>query len=135
MSTTATKDIKNRINLYEDACRELNREPLTIDDFSTKLPNDKRQYLLSVERVTTVIEAMNEGHQFDWNSYDEDKYYPYWDMETYGDDKAGSGFSLYAVIYDSTSSAVGARLSSRTEEHAEHVAKIMFEDYRIIMKG
>ena len=88
----ATKQEKKpSIQSYEDACKALNREPLTLDDFSPKLPADKRQYLLSMERVTTFIEALKEGHEFDWNSYEDRKHYPWWDMETYGDEEPGSG--------------------------------------------
>jgi hypothetical protein len=119
---------------YQDACKTLNKEPLTMEDFSPKLTDDKKQYLLSVERVTTVIEAKKEGHKFDYNDDDEYKYYPWWDMETYGDAAAGSGFSLGVVYCAYTATDVGARLSSMSETDARQIAKVMHEDYRVIMK-
>lgn len=126
---------KECIQHYETACKKLCKEPLTIEDFSPKLPDDKKQYLLSVERVTTVIEAKKPaGHEFDWNNEDEEKRFPWWDMETYGDAPAGSGFSLYGVGYGNAHSGVGARLSSLTEADVRLIAANMLEDYRVIMK-
>lgn len=126
---------KDCIKNYNDACKKLKTEPLTLQDFSPKLSAEKRQYLLSVERVTTVIEAKKEGKEFDWNDSSQQKRFPWWDMETYGGAPAGSGFSLGSVVRDLVFSNVGARLSSFTEDEVRDVVKYMLEDYRVIMKG
>lgn len=122
-------DIKDRINSYEDACAILGRKPLTLADFSA-LPEADQQPFFSLHKITTAIEAINEGHVFDWNNWEERKYYAWWDMETYSDAPAGSGFSV--VVYDDarTDTSVGSRLCTRTEAHTEHLAKVLLDDYR-----
>lgn len=126
-------DITTQINSYEDACKILNIQPLTLENFS-HLPEGQRQYYYSHHRITTAIEASKEGHQFDWNDYDDRKYFPWWDMETYGDAPAGSGFSYDGYVCDSSGTDVGARLCTRTSAATAHLAKVFFEDYRVIMK-
>ncbi|AWW32153.1 hypothetical protein DN752_19520 [Echinicola strongylocentroti] len=122
-------DIKDQINSYEDACKILDRKPLTLEEFSF-LPESERQSFYSLHRIRTGIEAINEGHVFDWNNWDESKYYPWWDLETYNDDPAGSGFSYGDCASAGTCANVGARLCTRTREHCGHIAKVFFEDYR-----
>lgn len=125
-----TTPITERLKSYEDACTLLNRQPLTLEQFNF-LPETDRQAMYSLHRILTGIEAINEGHVFDWNNYDEYKYYPWWDMETYDDNPVpGSGFSLGGVGCDSANSDVGARLITRSDAHARHIAEIFFEDYR-----
>ena len=124
-----TLPIQERIKTYEDACSALNRQPLTEEQFSF-LPEKDRKAMFSLHKITTVIEALNEGHEFDWNDYSERKYSPWFDMETYGDAPAASGFSFYDFGYDITFSSVGARLVLRTRELAEYVGKQFLEDYR-----
>lgn len=122
-------DIQNRINSYEDACTILGRTPLTLADFSA-LPEADQQPFFSLHKITTAIEAINEGHVFDWNNWGEGKYYAWWDLETYGDAPAGSGFSFFVYVYARTHTFVGSRLCTRTEAHTKHIAKVFFEDYR-----
>lgn len=127
-------EITKEINSYEDACKILGIQPLTLENFS-HLPESQRQYYYSHHRIATAIEASKEGHEFDWNNSNEYKYYPWWDMETYGDAPAGSGFSYDVCGLTRTLARVGARLSTRSRAHTEHLAKVFFEDYRVIMKG
>jgi len=119
---------------YEDACKLLGLEPVTIENFSF-LPEAEAKFQLAVHRVTRTIEAQKQGRQFDWNDGDQRKYFPWWDMETYGDAVPGSGFSFFVYAYSYSFSHVGSRLSNFSAEETKFIAEAMFEDYRIIMKG
>lgn len=129
------KSLIKQLNSYEDACRLSNTNPLTLDDFKKILPDDEAQYQYSVHRVTTGVKALKQGRKFYYNDGSQAKRYPWWDMETYGDDVPGSGFSLDVVVYGHTLTAVGARLSSFENEDVRHLAKVFEDDYRIIMKS
>lgn len=120
---------------YEDACKHLNANQLTIEDMKI-YPEDQRQYMLSQHRIVTVLDVVKEGDEpMDWDNSDQDKRFPWWDMETYGDADAGSGFSLGVVGDGHSHATVGSRLSTLSREQSEYVAEIMLEDYRVIMKG
>lgn len=119
--------------LYLKACELQGYQPLTLDQFS-HLPENQRRASYSTHRVWTVIEAGKEGKKLDYNNYAEDKRYPWWDMETYGDEPAGSGFRLHFVYCARTGTYVGARLSSFDGELAQHIAEVMKEDYRNFIK-
>lgn len=119
---------------YTAACEILNREILTIDSFAA-LPEAQRNAFFALHKIHTVIEAINEGHQFDWNNWEEKKWFAWWDMETYGDAPAGSGFAVGGVGYADTGTDVSARLCTRTEEHTRFVAELMLDEYRIWIKG
>jgi hypothetical protein len=136
MKTKTETTIMDRLkNGYPDACKLLKREPLTLEQFKQLYPTEEdANAFFALHKITTVIEAINEGHQFNWNDNGEFKYYPWWDMETYGDASAGSGFSLRGVVCVSTATTVGARLSMRTREHANFVAELMLQEYKIWMK-
>jgi hypothetical protein len=67
----------------------------------------------------------------DWNDGDEEKHYPWADMEVDGNNRAG--FRLGAVYYDLTGSCLGSRLVYKSEDGARH-AFTQFEGiYKDIM--
>lgn len=115
--------------MYMDACKQLDREVLTIEDFA-RIPTEVRQAHYSLYRIATVIEAKKEGRKLDYDNNDQRKYSPWWDMETYGNAAPGSGFSLGVVDYVYAATGVGARLSSESERTALEIAETMIEDYR-----
>jgi len=128
----ATATITAADQLYLDACKALGKPPHTLEQYAHH--EEDAQAFFSLHRITTVIKARKAGHVFDWNNDDEYKYYPWADMETYGDAPAGSGFSLDAVDCDLTASNVGARLSSKTRDDAREIFETMIEDYKNWMK-
>ncbi|MHB1278271.1 MAG: hypothetical protein ACYC1Q_07725 [Bacteroidia bacterium] len=118
---------------YEDACKLNGAAPMTLADFE-KFPENQRQYMFSMHRVVTVIEAQKQDRLFDWNDEDQDKYSPWWDMETYGEAEPGSGFAFFDYVGTGTDTYVGARLSNFSSEETRFIAEVMFEDYKVIMK-
>lgn len=129
-----THPVVGRETPYEDACKHLNMTPLTLEEMKI-YPENQRPYMLSNHRIVTVLDVVKEGDApLDYDNY-ERKHFPWWDMETYNDEPAGSGFSLYGVGCAYTHSGVGSRLSTLEEEKTQYVAEIMLEDYRVVMKG
>lgn len=65
-------------------------------------------------RAEVVIEALNEGHIFDWNNSNEEKWYIWWNMS--------GGFSFYIVDHYFTISRTPSRLCFKTEALARYFA-------------
>lgn len=123
--------------MYAEACAALGRAPKSLDDFKAFYADDQKEaaYYYSLHRIARVVEARKAGHEFDWNDYDEYKHFPVFDMETYGEDRAGSGFAFYYSVFGHTLSLVCSRLSSKSEEDSDEIAKTMIDDYRVVFKG
>lgn len=119
-------DILKRVTTLEDVCREAG-----VDMSYVTIPaNADRRKRNSIRRdiCDLICEVFNEGVELDYSNSSQSKHYPY------GRFVPGSGFSLDDVGYDRTNTSVGARLSTRNEEHTRHICKIFFEDFRVIMK-
>jgi hypothetical protein len=128
------KNIISQVGSYEDACKLLGRTPLSLEQFGF-LPENQRQSAFSSHKIETTIEALKQGREFDWNDTDQPKWFPVWDMETYNDGRENDGFVLSVVRYCYACTNVSARLCSFSREEAEHVATILFEDYRNLIRA
>ena len=73
------RDIKDVIKSYEDACLIINRKILTINDFNIFDCKD-RNFQYYTHRIATIIEALNEGWEPNFNDTNQKKWYPYFDM-------------------------------------------------------
>lgn len=107
-------DITELVGSYEDACRLRGVTPLSLSDFAFHGPKRQEQKYAD-HQLDIINEALNEGHVFDYDDPDEEKYYPVLR-------KTGSGFALHVVYCDGTGSYVGPRRSFRTEEAARYCA-------------
>lgn len=127
------ENLRDQINSYEDACGLKGIQPLTIDAFD-RLPENQRLAAFSKHKVETVIEVLQQGREFDWNDLDQPKWFPWFDLETYGDGRENDGFVLADVYCDYVLTNVGARLCSFSNDDAKHVATIMLSDYKAFMR-
>lgn len=118
---------------YEDACRLLGREPLTIDNWNF-LPDAQRQVEFSRHKVETAIEALKNGEEINYDDLDQAKHFPVFDCEKYGDGRENDGFVLNYVRYFYDVADVSPRLCSLSREDAEHVVNTFLEDYRNFMR-
>lgn len=118
---------------YEDACRLLGREPLTIDNWAF-LPESQQQAEFSRHKVETAIEALKNGEKVNYDDLGQAKHFPVFDCEKYGDGRENDGFVLDVVAYHCDLSIVSPRLCSLSREDAEHVVNTFFEDYRNFMR-
>jgi hypothetical protein len=126
------KSIENHLEDYKLACEKLN--------ISSELPNvphlpiGLQNFILSKIMLPILIKAERGDWVPDFNNYSQWKYYPWWDMETYGDDTAGSGFSLNGVYCDGTGTCIGAPFVFEHEVTAKEFAEKYIDLYRFIMK-
>jgi hypothetical protein len=127
------KPIQDRVKSYEDACAVKDITPLTIENFSF-LPENQQKAALAYHKIHTIAEVLNEGEIFSWQPDSDWKYYPWFDMETYGDAPAGSGFSYGGYGLGRSRSFVGARLCYRTSELAKYAGTQFLDIYRDLMK-
>jgi len=126
-----------QIKTFEDACKVKGYNPETVlPDFSV-FPEQHKKALTATSKLIIVNEAMNyvdNGNKDwtpDWTNCEEDKYYPWFDLEKAENNP--SGFRLHAVRCDDAYSSVGSRLVYRTRKLAEYAAKQFESLYRDLM--
>jgi len=106
-------DIKDRVQSYEDACREIGITPLTESDFGI-LPKEDQKRAFNRHQLTIVIKALNQGWYPNWKNSNEAKYYIYLYHEN-------SGFSFRVGAAYCHYGSVGSDLYVKTRELAEHL--------------
>lgn len=122
------------IKTFEDACKALNISPDSIPDYSW-MPEKHRAAMVAHDKLIIINLALNEGWEPDWNSGEWDKYFPWFDMETYGDAPKGSGFSLSVVNDCYSFTYASSRLCFRSSEVARYAAETfidLYKDYYVI---
>lgn len=100
------KSAIERIKSYEDACSDIDRQPLTIGDFDF-LPEGDRKHAFASHQLTTINKALNEGWIPDWSNSNELKYYGWFKYAG-----SGSGFSFNDYNYDNTNSNVSSQFAT-----------------------
>lgn len=118
-------------NSFEDCCADKGYDPKTVIPDLSSYPEELRPALESAARLLIVHHAHKQGKKFDWQDSDQDKHYPYWDMEK--DKNNPSGFRLIGVGCTNAGSGVGSRLCQFTETAAKHIADTFVEDYKALM--
>jgi hypothetical protein len=133
-SFTDFKDIKT----FEDACKVKGYDPVKAIPNVLAYPENHQAALTGMAKLFIINEAINyvdNGNQDwepDYDDGDEEKYYPWADMEV--DSNNPSGFRLVDVGYDDTGSYVGARLSYKSENGARHGFTQFEAIYRDVFK-
>lgn len=111
----------NLVTSFEEACKIKGLDPeKVIPDFSC-YPEEFRAPAIAHAKMLIVLDVIKEGHKFDYNNRDEEKWYPWWDMEK--DKNNPSGFRLYVAYYVYSLSFVCARLSLRSRKEIQHAVK------------
>lgn len=118
----------SKIKSFEDACTALGIEAVTPD--VSKLPIKHQKAVTANYKLVIIAEALNEGWQSDWNNFDERKYYPWFDMETYGDAPKGSGLVYYDVGDFFTGCYASSRLCYKSTEIAKYAATQFVDLYK-----
>lgn len=114
---TFCKDITECVKSYEDACEILGRKPMNF--------NGMLKYKIALERLETIIEALNEGWFPDWSNSNELKWYPWLIWRS-------SGFRFDFTDFTYSYADVGSRLCLKEDRLAEFVGKEfegLWDDY------
>ena len=119
--------VTDRVKTYEDACKELGRQPYNEDQLMTLglTKND-----IAYQKMVVIIEALNEGWKPDWDNWDECKYYPWFDMSP-------SSFAFRDSFYDVTSAVAGSgsRLKLKSRELAVYAGEQFKDIWKDIQLG
>jgi len=120
-----SQKITDRVKTFEDACEVLGQNPeYALSDIDTC--SEDNDAIIAFAKLSIIRKALNEGWKPDYTNSSEPKYFPWFKYN------AGSGFSLLAVGYDDTNSAVGARLSFKSRELAEYAGKQFADLYNVL---
>lgn len=126
--------MKTAITSFATACTFL-QIPETLPDV-TQLPEQYRKPIETYYQLVVINRALNReangGQDWypDWNDSDQYKWHPWFDMETYGDAPAGSGFAFHDCDYDYDLTVTGSRLCYINEEVAKYAGTCFIELYR-----
>ena len=121
-----------KIKTIEDACVALGTtvEIQFPDGIKSLMTPDEIAY----RELKIITKALNQsdGDEWEpnWNNNNEYKYYPWFDMETYNDAPAGSGFSYNDCAHVGTYSSVGSHLCFKSRQLAEYAGKEFLETYK-----
>lgn len=119
------------INTYEDICVIDNVDPITSLPFQD--PQSPEEIAVNnFAKAIRINRVLNDGWKPDWNNWDENKYYPWFDMQS-EEAGSGSGFSFFDYCYVYVRSTVGSRLVYKSRELAEFVGKTFLDIYRGFM--
>jgi hypothetical protein len=117
---TDFRDIKS----FEDACKVKGYDPLKVLPNVSVFPEPHQAALTGIAKLFIINEAINyvdNGNNPwvpDWNDEDEEKHYPWADMEV--DDNNPACFRLHAVYFDNAYACLGSRLVYISEDGARH---------------
>ncbi len=119
------KYLTQTITDYPTACKHLNRNELTIEDFKF-LPPSQQENAFARHVLLTAIESLNDGWVADYMGYDQDKY------EIYGYNNK-SGFSFY--VNDCYYACYGGSdFAIKSREIANHIIKHFEPQLKVIYK-
>lgn len=119
--------IIDRVKSYEDACKELGRQPYN-EDSLMKFGLTKND--IAYQKMVVIVEALNEGWKPDWDNSDEWKYYPWFWMSP-------SSFAFRGSRYDdgSADAGCGSRLKLKSRELAEYCGEQFIGIWKDIQIG
>ena len=121
----------NKYPTFEACCEAKGYDPATVLPDVSMFPEQHREALLANAKLIIVAEAHNGDWKPNWDDDDEEKWYPWFDLEV--DDRNPSGFRFNASTYDYSRSYVGSRLCFASSEISHYVGKHFEDLYRAMM--
>lgn len=119
------------LKTFEDACKVLNLEAeKIIPDFSC-FPESEQKALIAHAKLIIVAKAANflenDNKEWfpDWSNFDENKYYPWFDLY-----EGSSGFRAHGYVDWRAYSVVGSRLCFKSRELAKYIGNQFVELYK-----
>ena len=114
--------VTDRIKTYEDACRELNEDPINESEMRRMgFTNDE----ISYRKIKTITEALNEGWKADWEDENQKKWVPWFRVSP-----SGFVFDDTDYYYSYPRASYASRLCFKSEELAAYAGKQFLELYR-----
>lgn len=119
---------KPNIKTFEDACKKLKLDPITVLPNTENLPNGKA--ILAAAKLFIIAQALNGSWKPNWDNMDR-KWFPWFDLEKTESNPSGFRFYDAYCVYDY--STVGSRLCFQTSELAEWAGKQFTDLYKDLM--
>lgn len=122
-----------RIISWEQYCENKGLDPVAILPDVSSYPEKHHAAIIATAKMYLIAEEINDGHVFDWNDDEEEKWTPWFDMEV--DNNNPSGFRFYDAycVVAGTCSPGGSRLCYRTSQDARYAAETFIDLYRDMM--
>lgn len=113
--------IIDRVKSFEDACKELGRQPYNVDSLM-KLGLTKND--IAYQKMVVIVEALNEGWKPDVCNSDVERWYPW--FKTNG---SPSSFAFGGSFFDHEFAVAGSgsRLALKSEKLAKYCGKQFIE--------
>ena len=114
-------NIMDRVKTYEDACKELGRQPYNVDSLM-KLGLTKND--IAYQKMAVIVEALNEGWKPDVCNSNVERWYPW-----FKPNGSPSSFAFFASAYAYEVAFAGSwsRLALKSEQLANYCGKQFLE--------
>ncbi len=120
------------IKTLDDAYKAKGINPTDCNITIAGLPEKYHTAIIAFASLVVIADAINEevspGWKPDWQDYNQDKWYPWFEM-----DNSASGFSFHAALYYYSGSNVGSRLCFCSREAARYAGQQFVELYKQLM--
>lgn len=118
------------ITSYEKACEDQKRDPALRPDVSMLEPG-LQKFLMAAYELAIANRSLNkdkEGNvtKANWSNIDEEKWFPWMDVEADEENPSGSGLSFFDTGFGYSFTYVASRLTSREAK----IAKFFFENFK-----
>lgn len=115
------------VKTFEEACQVEGIEPDSVLPY--KIPGSADQESINAyAKLIVIIRVLNDGWLPDWNSFDQYKYYPWFET-----DDSGFGLSYYDCDLWYTSTNAGSRLCFSNRDLAKYAGKQFIDIYTKFM--
>ena len=115
--------IMDRVKTFEDACKELGRQPYNVDSLM-KLGLTKND--IAYQKMVVIVEALNEGWKPDVCNSDVERWYP-WFKPNGSPSSFAFDDSGYVNANGSAYAGSGSRLALKSEQLASYCGKQFIE--------
>ena len=119
--------IMDRVKTFEDACKELGRQPYNVDRLM-KLGITKNE--IAYQKMVVIVEALNEGCKPEVCNSGVERWYPW-----FKPNGSPSSFAFRGSFYDceGASAGSGSRLALKSEQLANYCGKQFLELWKEIL--
>ena len=113
--------IMDRVKTFEDACKELGRQPYNVDSLM-KLGLTKND--IAYQKMVVIVEALNEGWKPDVCNSDIERWYPWFKPNG---SPSSFAFDDSCYVYGYAAAGCGSRLALKSEQLANYCGKQFIE--------
>jgi hypothetical protein len=119
-----------KIESYEHGCQLLGHDPVAIMPDVSKVPEKYQAAYIAEHKLTIICEASRENVEIDWNTYQQYKWRPWFDM-----DNPGFRFDDSGCTSAYTISTGGSRICFLSKNDSDWHAKRHLDLFCAMMMG